>query len=283
MFIIGVTDKRPRKIVGTIGFPQPERTRKSLCDRLHLPVDFQEIHHPDCPPGSRVLVFKVPARPLGLPIKHGGRYWMRKEDSLVEMSEDKLRDIFSESGQDFSADECSFLRMDDLDPISIENFRQLWIAKARKAEDVNLAERLSSLSIQQLLLDIEVIRDGKLTKAALILFGTQGAVGRFLAQAEVVFEYRSTDASGPAQERIEFRRGFFGYFDSLWESINKRNDKQEFQEGLFVTQIVTFSERTVREALLNAVCHRNYQLGSNIFVRQYPRRLERSMPPASDS
>lgn len=93
-----------------------------------------------------------------------------------------------------------------------------------------------------------------------------------------MFEYRSSDVSGAAQERKDYRQGFFGFYDDLWERINKRNDKQEFQEGLFVTQISTFSERPVREAILNAVCHRNYRLGGSIFIRQYARRLEIDSP-----
>jgi ATP-dependent DNA helicase RecG len=141
-----------------------------------------------------------------------------------------------------------------------------------------LAERLTAFSTEQLLTDAETLVDGKLNYAALILFGTAQAVTRHLAQAEVVFEYRSSDASGAAQERKEYRQGFFGYYDDLWARINKRNDKQEFQEGLFVTPISTFGERPVREAILNAVCHRNYQLGSNIFTRQYSRRLEIDSP-----
>jgi len=277
-FIMGVTDRRPRTVVGTISCPQPERTRKSLCDRIPLAIDFEEIQHPDCSPGSRVLVFNVPPRPVGIPIKYDGRYWMRKEDSLVEMSEERLREIFAESGHDFSADDCTGLTLGDLDGAAIEDFRQRWIAKARKAEDAPLAERLTALSAEQLLADAETLVDGKLNYAALILFGTAQAVSRHLAQAEVVFEYRSSDASGAAQERKEYRQGFFGYYDDLWERINKRNDKQELQEGLFVTQIATFGERPVREAILNAVCHRNYQLGSNIFIRQYSRRLEIDSP-----
>ncbi len=130
--ILGVTDKRPRKVVGSTAFPQPERTRRTLCDRLHLAIDFLEIHHPDCSPGSRVLVINVPSRPLGMPIKHDGRYWMRKEDSLVEMSEDMLRRIFNESGHDFSADECPGLTLNGLDGVALEDFRQRWIAKASK-------------------------------------------------------------------------------------------------------------------------------------------------------
>lgn len=277
-FIMGVTDRRPRMVVGTVSFPQPERTRKGLCDRIPLAIDFEEIHHRDCSPDSRVLVFRVPPRPVGIPIKYDGRYWMRKEDSLVEMSEERLREIFAESGHDFSADDCTGLTLGDLDGAAIEGFRQRWIGKARKAEDMALAERLSSLSAEQLLADAETLVDGQLNYAGLILFGTAQAVSRHLAQAEVVFEYRSSDASGAAQERKEYRQGFFGYYDDLWERINKRNDKQELQEGLFVTQISTFSERPVREAILNAVCHRNYQLGSNIFVRQYSRRLEIDSP-----
>ncbi len=205
-------------------------------------------------------------------------FWMRKEDSLVEMTEDRLREIFAESGHDFSADICCDLTVTDLDTDAIDDFRKRWIAKATKAEDQQLVERLQSLSVEQLLTDAESMVDGLLTYAALILLGTQRAVGKHLAQAEIVFEYRSTDVSGPAQDRKEYRKGFFCYYDELWNQINLRNDKQDFQEGLFVTPIPTFNERPVREAVLNAVSHRDYQLGGSIFVRQYPRRLEIDSP-----
>ena len=276
--ILGITNNRPRKVVGSKAFEQPERTRKGLCGKIPLAIDFETIHHPDCTAGSRVLVFSVPPRPVGIPIKVDGRYWMRKEDSLVEMSEDRLREIFAESGHDFSADECPGLTLADLATNAIEEFRTRWIAKATKVEDQQLVARLQSCSTEQLLVDAEAIVGGKATYAALVLFGTQQSMSRHLAQAEVVFEYRSSDASGPAQDRKEYREGFFGYHDALWSQINLRNDKQDFQEGLFVTPIATFSERPVREAILNAVSHRNYQLGGSIFIRQYPRRLEIDSP-----
>lgn len=59
----------------------------------------------------------------------------------------------------------------------------------------------------------------------------------------------------------------------MWELINLRNDKQHYQEGFFVYDIPTFNERVVREAILNAVSHRNYQMGSSVFIRQYRDRL----------
>jgi len=260
--ILGVTDKRPRRIVGTRAFQQPENTRRSLMEQIPLRIDISAVNHA----GRRILVFDVPSRPVGVPVKYKGIYWARKGDALVAMSEDRLRAIFSEAGHDFSADICPAAVMHDLDQGAIEEFRRRWMAKSKNP-------KLASLAKEQLLRDAEVMYDDGLTYAALILLGTKQALGKHLAQAEIVFEYRSSDASGPAQQRMEYRKGFFLYYDRLWEAINLRNDLQHYQDGLFVWDIPTFEERSVREAVLNAVSHRDYQLGGSVFVRQYPQRL----------
>ncbi len=260
--VLGVTDKRPRSVIGSQAFNQPERTRSSLIEQLHLNIDFSVVNHPK----GRVLIFHVPTHPIGNPVKYKGVYWQRQGDSLIPMSEDRLRGIFAEAGHDFSADICASATLDDLDKEAIENFRKRWMNKSRN-------QGLATLTQKQLLNDAEALIDGGLTYAALILFGTRKALGRHLAQAEVIFEYRTSDASGPAQQRKEFREGFFSSYDELWNLINLRNDIQHFQSGLFVLDIPTFSERVVREAVLNAVSHRDYQLGGSVFIRQHPRRL----------
>ena len=88
--ILGVTDQRPRRIVGTNAFTQLERTRAGLMEKLRLKVDVDEIHSS----GGRILVFTVPPRPMGVPIQADGIYWARLGDSLVPMTEDQLRGIF---------------------------------------------------------------------------------------------------------------------------------------------------------------------------------------------
>lgn len=261
--ILGVTDARPRQVVGSNAFNQPERTRAGLNQRLHLGISFDEIQHPN----GRVLVFHVPSRPVGIAIQWQGRYLVRDDDSLVGMSGERLREIVAESGHDFSADVCTGLTLDDLEDAAIEEFRRRWIDKSGNGS-------LAGLTKEHLLSDIEATVDGQPTHAALILFGSHTAFGRHLANAEVTYEYRSSDASGPAQVRREFREGFFLWFDELWDLINQRNNMQHFQVGPFVLDVHTFHERGIREAILNAVSHRNYQLGGNVFVRQYPNRIE---------
>lgn len=261
--ILGVTDYRPRIVVGTSAFSSVERTKQGLIERLRLRFEVEEISHPD----GRVVVVHVPARPLGMPIHDKGTYWMRSGDSLVPMAPDMLKRIFEETGPDFSAEICRGATLGDLDPSAIEEFRQRWIRHSGNAA-------LSGMTAEQLLVDGELIVGDQITYAALILFGTRAALGKFLAQAEVIFEYRSSESSLPTQQRIEYRAGFFGYYERLWSNINSRNDRQSYQDGLFRLEIQTFDEQVVREAILNAVSHRDYRLGGSVFVRQFPRRME---------
>jgi len=264
---LGITDKRPRQIVGSRAFEQPERTRNGLMDRLHLRIDFHLLDAE----GKRVLVFDIPPRPVGVPIQDKGIAWWREGDSLIEMPMEEMRTIFAEVGHDFSADICKDAEFADLYGDAIEAFRRRWAAKTN-------APGLAGKSQEQLLHDCEAITAKGITYAALVLFGRREALGRLLGQAEVIFEYRSTEASGPAQQREEFRQGFFSSYDRLWELINLRNNKQHYQDGLFVMDVPTFDERVVREAVLNAISHRDYQLGGPVFVRQYQHRLEVDSP-----
>lgn len=265
--VFGVSDKRPRKIVGSKAFDQPERTRKGLIAKLNVMVNFQIYEHE----GKRVLVFEVASRPLGLPVQVDGVAWWYEGDSLIPMAEEIRRKIYEEIGVDFSGKTCLSARISDLDEDAIEAFRVKWIEKSGN-------HRLSSLTCEQLLRGCDAVTDEGITYAALVLFGSRKTLGKYLPQSELVFEYRSSNSSGPANQREEFRMGFFSCFDRLWELINLRNDIQHYQEGFFIFDIPTFNESVVREAILNAVCHRNYQMAGSVFIRQYPEKLTIESP-----
>jgi ATP-dependent DNA helicase RecG len=261
--ILGVTDRRPRRIVGTAAFAEPGRTEAGLHERLSHRVPVEEIRTDD----GRVLIVHVPARLPGAAWQIKGRYLKRAGDELAALSEAELKAMFSETGPDFSAETCSGAGFSDLSSEAIAEFRGRWATKTRD-------ERKSRWTDEQTLASAELLLDGRITYAALILFGTRAALGRSLAQAELVFEYRSSEASGPAADREEYREGFFLWQDAIWKKINLRNDRQSYQDGLFRIELPTFDEVAVRESLLNAVAHRDYRLGGSVFVRQYAQRLE---------
>ncbi len=261
--LLGITEKPTPHVTGTQAFPNPEKLLPRLVQLLRLKVQADEILHPD----GRVLVFHVPPHSPGIPVAHNGAYLMRGGEGLTAMTPDRLKRIFDELNPDYTAQPAVGTGLNDLLPSAIEEFRRRWMKKSGNAG-------LETLSTTQLLSDAELLVDGTPTIAALVLFGTRAALTRHLAQAELVFEYRSTDASGPAGQRIEYREGFFAWFDDLWKAINNRNELQHYQDGLFILDLPTFNERVIREAILNAVSHRDYRHPSSIFVRQYPKRME---------
>lgn len=136
--ILGVTDKLPRTVVGSRAFPNLERTKAGLIERLRLRVEVEEIQHPN----GRVLVFQIPTHPIGVPMQYKGAYWMRGGEALAPMTPDQLQRIFAEASPDFSAEICTSAQLDDLDPTAVDVLRRLW---QHKAPDQDIATRRATL------------------------------------------------------------------------------------------------------------------------------------------
>ena len=265
--VFGVTDKQPRTVVGSRAFCDVAHTKMSLFDKLHVRVDIEEIQHPN----GRVVVFHIPGRPTGMPLHNDGRYLMRSGDSLVAMSPDQIKMILDESDVDFSANTVTGTTLSDLSADAIDRFRAAWIRRSGN-------QALEQSDTLHLLSDAGLIVDRRVSNAALILLGNPEAISRLLPQAEVVFEWRDTEDRIDYQDRRDFRAGLFLFLEELWTIINVRNTRQQFREGFFARDIPTFNEDAIREAILNAVAHRDYRAQTSVFVRQYPSSIEIESP-----
>ena len=61
--LLGVSDRRPRKIVGSAACPEPGETESSLYQRLRRRIEVEECHTPS----GRVVIVHVPSRAPGAP------------------------------------------------------------------------------------------------------------------------------------------------------------------------------------------------------------------------
>ncbi len=136
--VFGVTDKRPRKVVGTQAFQDLSNLKRTQSQRVRLHIDATVLAHPD----GRVLVVSVPARPVGTPIEYKGAYWMRRGEELVAMSAEVLKPIFDEAQPDYSAEICVGATIADLDEAAIAKLRALW-------QESSGNSALASLSAEQ--------------------------------------------------------------------------------------------------------------------------------------
>jgi ATP-dependent DNA helicase RecG len=263
LLVLGITNERPREVCGTKAFQNLNKTKLLLLERLRLDVGVTEVDFS----GKRVLVFQVGRHPVGLPVSYNGRYQTRVGESLVNMTPERLAAITREATPDFSATICPGATLDALDNMLIQHFRARWRTKSGNTALDNLSDR-------QLLADAQLIIDDGITYAAIVMLGTSAAVARHCARAETIYEYRGAAQAIPAQQRQEFKRGFLAYLEDLWSLVNQRNETHQLRQGLFVLDFPDLNEGVVREVLLNALAHRDYQDPGSVWIRQYPRRLE---------
>lgn len=263
--ILGVRNK-DRVVVGTKAYLGTHNTlAHDLYQVYKIRIDVEEFKHPL----GRVLIFHVPCHRRSEPVHSVGKYKypMRIGESLTEMDMDTFRKIARENEEDPSARPVSGLTVDDLDDNSIRNFLARWAAKARRNEYLRFSKEKAMLAAG-------LMSENRLNLAALVLFGKKRVLDELLATNEIIFEWRQDSSKTPHDDRVNWRGPFFGIYNEIWASINARNLRIPFQEGLFQREVFAFNEKAVREALNNAVAHRDYLIqGRSIFIKASPQEF----------
>lgn len=216
--------------------------------------------------GKRVVVINIPSRPTGKVYKFEDVALMRVGEELKPMSDEQYVKIIQEQEPDFSEKICEGASLSDLDNIAIQKMQEAYAKKQKNPQFL-------SLSKEQALSDLHLLKNGKLTNAAIILLGTENAIKKYIPQATIKLEYRNNEDSIVFDQQYSFNGAFFIEIDKLWDTINLRNSAIPVQEGSYIFNIYSFNKEVIREAVNNAIAHRNYNLTSEIVVKQSPTSL----------
>ena len=260
--VLGMADYIPHTVVGS-DFAQDKEGDlvDEIYERLGIRVGTTVLYEDD----KRVLVISVPSRPIGRLLRFEGVPLMRTGESLREMSDSEIFKILSEQEPDFSAKICEGLTIEDLDKNAIEEMK---IQYARKQENPTF----QSYPDEQVLSDLDLLKDGKLNYAALILLGKSEAIRKYLPQNNIVVEFRMYHSMIPYTARKEFQLPLFIAIDKVWDYINQpaSNPFLHYNDGPYIFDIPSFNKEVVREAILNACCHRSMLIQSDVVIKQYP-------------
>ena len=203
---------------------------------------------------------------------------MRESEDRVEfkageggkpMSDAVYLKILQESEPDFSEKICEGLSLEDLDEEAIRVMKKKYADRWEKPE-------FNNIPTNQVLKDFMLMdNDGHLNYAALILLAKSEVIYRYLPCDNVVVEYRLYHHMIEYTARAEFREPLFLLVDHVWDYINQpaSNPLQHYRDKFARYALPAFNEDVVREAVLNAICHRVMFIQSDIVIKQYPDML----------
>lgn len=262
--VIGMHDSYPHKVTGTQQCKDAIGQLESNIYRdMGIRPDVYELYQEVDGEQKRVLVIEVPGRPAGKAFKFEDVALMRVGEELKPMDDKTYLSIIQEQEPDFSEQICQGATTEDLDTNAIARLKEMYAKKQKN-------KSFTSLPDIQALSDLKLIRDGKVTNAAILLVGKEESIERFIPQAKVMLEYRNSESQINYDNRKVFDKPFFLLIDELWDAINQRNGSVPVREGAYIFDIPFFNEDVIREVVNNAFAHRDYSRQSEIVIKQYP-------------
>lgn len=174
---------------------------------------------------------------------------------------------------DYSAQHVEGASWSDLDPLEMERLRQT--IDRRDGDGVLLS--LDDRQLAQALRLVETRGEELVPNVAgMLLLGREEPLRRYLPTCEVAFQVLG--ASGEVVVNAWFHQPLVKALEAVESRFGARNQEKEVHEGLFRIPVPDYSPEAFREALNNAVLHRDYaQLGA-VHVQLYPDHLFISNP-----
>lgn len=174
---------------------------------------------------------------------------------------------------DYSAQPVRDAGFDALDPLEFERYRRS-IRENRAAGDEALIA-LDDLELAKALGAVALDPDAAITVAGLLLFGRPEALASALPTHEIAFQALS---GSEVEVNDFFRWPLLRAMEELERRFRARNREQELSVGMMRIGVPDYSPRAFREAIANALTHRDYARLGAVHVQWRGDHVEVSSP-----
>lgn len=201
--------------------------------------------------------------PYSVPISLRGRYYYRIGSTKQELTGTALNEfLLKKSGKTWDDVVEPRATLDDIDETAVAKFLIMAKEKGRLPE-------VDGLTTEQLFEKLRLTENGQIKRAALILFGKDPGkfypsiyvrIGRFRDELDLIF-----------QESEE--GNIINLYQAVLDQINHKFIIKNISfEGMHRIETPEYPREAMREAILNALVHRNY-MGAHTQIRVYDDKI----------
>lgn len=209
---------------------------------------------------------EIEVEPYPYPISHKGKYYQRSGSTLQELKGAALdRFILRKQGKTWDGVPVPQVQVDDLSSAGIQRFRDYAARSGRVASgDLKTSDAA--------LIDKLKLKEGDyLKRAAVLLFHEDPE--RFVTGAFIKVGFFRSESDLAYHDEVH--GGLFNQVEQSLDLIRTKYLKAAIRyEGIQRIETYPVPEAALREALLNAVVHRDYAIAAPIQIRVYQDHLK---------
>ena len=219
----------------------------------------------------KVWVIHIPKHLPKRPLFAHNKAWQRIEDSLVEMTTERMSTILDEpifSETDWSAQIVSDATIDDLDEVAIAKARMMF----KKVHSRIPEAEVNAWTVETFLSKCGIMKNGGITRAAIILLGKYESAFK-LRPAVVQVTWTRRDEKQDVVDYEHFTVPFILTVDEILSKIENLTMREMPGGTLFPDTMKQYDDYTIREALHNCIAHQDYTMQQRINFVENPTYL----------
>ena len=222
---------------------------------------------------THLEIIKITVNPSTVPISYNGKFYLRSGSTVQELQGKDLADfLIKKTGitwDDTIEDRGDF---DFINKATLEDFKRYAVDR--------IPSIVQESDCTMILKKLNLSDDGTLKRAAILLFGNEPQ--RFYSHAFVKIGHFLTETDIQTTDVV--KGNLFQQLESTLEILRTKYLQSKIKyEGIHRRDILEYPYEALREAIINALIHRDYWGTSNIQIRIYPDKLvimnEGSLPP----
>lgn len=203
-----------------------------------------------------------------MPVPWKRHYFARAGENLVALGLEKLDAIRGQGlTLDWTAQTVDGVTVDCLDPDALTLARSKFADKHSRTVS---PEDVAGWTTEAFLYKLHLLRNGKLTRAAILLLGKSGAAADVLSpySPQLVWKLVGEECANDI-----FYPPFILATTELYSRIRNVQVRVLPEDQMLTTEVPKYNQKSVLEALNNCIAHQDYSRGERVIVTEYVDRL----------
>ncbi|MFA5000462.1 MAG: ATP-binding protein [Patescibacteria group bacterium] len=199
------------------------------------------------------------------PYSTGGKFYMRQGACSQQLSRDEIKSFFIKEG---------LVRFDEMSNSKFnfaEDFNEKAFQNFLKMSGIN-----NDLSREEILRNLKLLDDGNLKNAGVLLFCKEAT--RHIGSATIICSAFQGNDKVKIIDSKKFDADLFSNFEEAYKFLTYRLNTEYIITGGARIEKLELPEKAIREAILNAIAHRDYFSTSKIQIHIFSDRVEINNP-----